>query len=237
MAPSSDFEFQFFNSFTVNEELVNNELDPDLSYYLDQISFLDTKYYVPGEVKDQLKSLQLNLFSILHLNIRSMRKYFEAFQDFTESLNFKFSVICLSETWLHPHEISDSNFQLAGYYTFHLTREKNRGGELCIFLQETYSYKFRKDLQVNSKAFGCLCVEIENKNSKTIVLNLVYLPPRGNDKELENCFETSLAKREISHKDITLAGGFIINLLDFDAYKKSSCSCKAYVSFWDDSKN
>ena len=79
MAPSSDFEFQFFNSFTVNEELLNNELDPDLSYYLDQISFLDTKYYVPGEVKDQLKSLQLNLFSILHLNIRSMRKYFEAF--------------------------------------------------------------------------------------------------------------------------------------------------------------
>ena len=50
------------------------------------------------------------LNSVLHLNIRSMKKNIEAFQDFIESLNFKFSAICLSETWLQPHEISDSNF-------------------------------------------------------------------------------------------------------------------------------
>ena len=64
-----------------------------------------------------------------------MEKTFEAFQDFIESLNLKFRAICLSETWLQPHEISNSNFQLPRSYSFHLTREKNRGGELCIFLQ------------------------------------------------------------------------------------------------------
>ena len=84
--------------------------DSNGNCYLDQISSLDTKYYIPGEIKDQLKSRQLNSFSVLYLNIRSMRKHFEAFQDFIESLNFKFSTICLSETWLQPHEISDSNF-------------------------------------------------------------------------------------------------------------------------------
>ena len=129
-----------------------------------------------------------------------MKKHFEAFQDFIESLNFKFSAICLSETWLQPHEISDSNFQLPGYYSFHLSREKNRGGGFCIFLQETYSYKSRKVLQVNSKAFACLGVEVEKKNSKNIVLNLVYRPPNGDPKELENCFKSSLLKWEISHK-------------------------------------
>ena len=90
------------------------------------MSSLDTKYYVPDEVKDQPKILQLNSFSVFHLNIRSMKKHFEAFQDFIESLNFKFSAICLSETLLQFHEISDSNFQLPGYYSFHLTRENNR---------------------------------------------------------------------------------------------------------------
>ena len=75
-----------------------------------------------------------------------MKKHFEAFQDFTESLNFKFSAIYLSKTWLQTNEISESNFQLSGYYSFHLTREKNWGGGLCSFLPETYSYKFRKDL-------------------------------------------------------------------------------------------
>ena len=87
MAPNPDFESHSFNPFSVDEEFQNNE-----------IFSLDTKYYVPGEVKDQLKSLQLNLFSVLHLNIRIMKKHFEAFQGFTESSNFKFSAICLSKT-------------------------------------------------------------------------------------------------------------------------------------------
>ena len=106
---------QFFHHFLVNEELQNNELDPDVNYYLDEISSIDTKYYAHDEVKDQLKSLQLNSFSVLHLNIRSMKKHFQDFHNFIESLNSKFSAICLSETWLQAHAISDSNFQLPGY--------------------------------------------------------------------------------------------------------------------------
>ena len=93
MAPNSGFESQFFHPFSVNEELQNNELDPDVNYYLNEISCLDTDYYVPDEVKYQLKSLQLNSFSAFHLNIRSVKKHFKAFQDFIESLNFKFSAI------------------------------------------------------------------------------------------------------------------------------------------------
>ena len=149
-----------------------------------------------------------------------MKKHFGAFQDLIESLNFKFSAICLSETWLQPREILDSNFQLPGYYSFHLTRENNRRGGLSIFLQETHSHKSRKDLQVNSKAFECLCAEVENKNSKNIVLNLVYHPPNGDHKELENYFKSSLSKREISPNDVILARDFTINLVDFDTNKK-----------------
>ena len=94
-----------------------------------------------------------------------------------------------------------------------------------------------KDLQVNTKSFKCLRVKVENKNSKNIVLNLVYRPPNGDHKELENYFKSSLSKREVSHKDVILAGDFKINLLDFDANKKSSKFCVSYVSFWDDSNN
>ena len=71
--------------FQSMKKVQKNELDPDVNYYVDQISFLDSKYYVPGEVKDQLKSLQLNSFSVLHLNIRLIKKHFEAFQDFNKS--------------------------------------------------------------------------------------------------------------------------------------------------------
>ena len=35
MAPNSDFESQFFNPFSVNQELQNNELGPYVNYFLD----------------------------------------------------------------------------------------------------------------------------------------------------------------------------------------------------------
>ena len=101
-----------------------------------------------------------------------MKKHFEAFQDFIEFSNFKFSAICLSKIWLQRHEISDSSFQLPGYYQ-DLTREKNRGGGLDIFLQETYSYKFGKDLQLNFKAFECLFFEVEKKKKNRKILCLI----------------------------------------------------------------
>ena len=44
-------------------------------------------------------SNSLNQFSILHLNIRSIKIFFENFKLFLNSINFTFSVICLSETW------------------------------------------------------------------------------------------------------------------------------------------
>ena len=41
-----------------------------------------------------------------------------------------------------------------------------------------YSHKSRKDFYINSKAFECLCVEVENKNSENVP-NLVYHPSNG----------------------------------------------------------
>ena len=76
-----------------------------------------------------------------------------------------------------------------------------------------------------------MCVEVENKNSKNIVLNLVYRPPNGDHRELENYFKSSVSKQEISHKDIILARDFNINLLE----QKRSKFCKSYVLFWNDS--
>ena len=52
------------------------------------------------------------------------------------------------------------------------------------------------------------------------MLNLVYRPPNDDHKELENCFKSSLSKREISCKDVVLAGDLNINLLDFDGNKR-----------------
>ena len=53
------------------------------------------------------------------------------------------------------------------------------------------------------------------------MVNLVYCPPNGDHKELENYFKCNpLETENLSHKDIILAGDFHISLLGFDASKK-----------------
>ena len=150
-----------------------------------------------------------------------MSKNFESFREFLDSLCFTFS---LSETWCQPHKNSqtsqtNSNLQIPGYVSLHKTRKNRRGGGLCIFLLESLSYKVRDDLAVNSSAIECLCVEVFNKDSKSIVLNLAYRPPNGDSNELENHFQNILSKREINNKELVLVGDFNINVLDFNESK------------------
>ena len=182
MPPNRIFEPHHFDPFSVNEDLKDNNQDPDVNFYQTQISSLDTNYYIPNKVKENLENFQQKSFSFLHLNIRSMSKNFESFREFLDSFCFSFSAICLSETWCQPHETSNSNLQIPGYVSLHQTRKNRRRGGLCIFLLESLSYKVRDDLAVNSSAIECLYVELFNKNSKNIVLNLTSFQ--------KHCFKT-----------------------------------------------
>ena len=38
--------------------------------------------------------------------------------------------------------------------------------EGSVFLRESYTYKLRSDLSINSDAIECLCIKILNKRSK-----------------------------------------------------------------------
>ena len=150
------------------------------------------------------------------LNIRSMSKNFESFRECLHSLRFSFSANYLI---VYPHETSNSNFQIPDYLRLQQTRKNRREGGLCIFLLESLSYKVRDDLAVNSSVIECLCVEVFNKNSKSIFLNLTYWLPNGDPNELENHFKNILSKREITNSKLVFVGDFNINVFDFNEIK------------------
>ena len=56
----------------------------------------------------------------------------------------------------------NSNYKPNGYRSFHQIRNERKGGRLCIFLRESYTYKLRSDLNINSDAVEWLCIEILN---------------------------------------------------------------------------
>ena len=100
MTPEPSFESLSYKLFAVDGDLtVNAELDPDVNFF-QNISSLDTQYFNIDDAKAFVNNnISSDSFSVLHINIRSMQKNFEKFQEFFKTLKFNFSAVCLSETW------------------------------------------------------------------------------------------------------------------------------------------
>ena len=88
----NNFETFSYNRFMV-KEILPSEFDSDVNFY-ENISSLDTDYF---SVKHSINNK--NYFSMLHVNIRSMNKHFENFNELFSSLKLSFSSLCLLETW------------------------------------------------------------------------------------------------------------------------------------------
>ena len=115
MNPEPNFEDMSFKPFTVNEHSTidpDYRLDPDTNFF-ESISSLDTKYFTVNETKISVGNIDSESFTVLHLNIRSMKNNFESFQECFKDLKFNFSAIYLSETWCESVDATKcSNYKL-----------------------------------------------------------------------------------------------------------------------------
>ena len=75
------------------------------------------------------------------------------------------------------HKIPTTNLMDINLFTKLGTSTKDEGS--VFFLRESYTSKLRSDLNIIFDAIECLCIEILNKHSKNLVLNLSYTSPQG----------------------------------------------------------
>ena len=73
--------------------LLDNSCDPDVNFFNVNFQNVDTPYPLHEKYHDFLDSTSPVYFSILHLNIRSIKKNIENFKLFLTSINLTFSVI------------------------------------------------------------------------------------------------------------------------------------------------
>ena len=109
------------NSFDSTAEILNDDsFDPDVNFFNNNIENLDTPYISHEKIKDLNVNTAANTLSVLHLNIRSMKKNFESFKLFLSNFNFDFSIICFSETWLDDSSsLPQSLYELPKYKCIH----------------------------------------------------------------------------------------------------------------------
>ena len=180
----SDIEIKNFKKLKYkitdnNDILLNDSCDPDINFFNVKFQSFDTPYLMPEEFHN-FHSNSLNQFSILHLNIRSIKKFFE------NSINFTFSVICLSETWWDDlATIQKSLFELPNYKSNHQTRGDRKGGRVSIYVHKLLDLKIRPDLSIHNVDIESLTIEILSDNKRNTLVNALYRPPNGKIEPFE----------------------------------------------------
>ena len=102
------------------------------------ISSLETKYLSPREIDKNFQNFSEESFSVLHLNIRSMKKNFVTFQDFYKFLNTKLRIAGLTETLVNDSNINQNSLiQLEGYISVHQIRKSRKGGRIVLFIRDS----------------------------------------------------------------------------------------------------
>lgn len=103
--------------------------------------------------------------SLIHLNIKSLRKHFEDLLNLISTFKSTFSGVALSETWLTT---SNECFPMQGYSVefYHRpnvlkgTNITSFHGGVALYIAQNVSYIVRNDLIINSLLCESLFVEI-----------------------------------------------------------------------------
>ena len=123
------------------------------------------------------KDFKDNEFSILHLNIRSVVNKFDDLKAYLNSLEYKFSIIELSETWLNPDNINES--PLTDYHNIVKVRTNKQGGGVGLYVNRSLQFRERTDLALNVEdVIESHFIELTTKPSNTLI-GIIYRPPNN----------------------------------------------------------
>ena len=138
------------------------DIDPDLNFY-NSLNQLTSKcnYYLESLFNSETNKASgtEDLFSLCHLNIRSLKKNNASLDAYLSSLDIKFTAIGITETWLQDYDCDLYGFQ--GYHFVERHRAEQRGGGVAICITEQFVFSVRQDLSLFDPEIESLFVEIE----------------------------------------------------------------------------
>ena len=90
----------------------------------------------------------------------------------------------------------------------------HKDGGLGIYVHKTLDYKTLPNLSENTENIEAFTIEIENKNSKNVLISAVYWPPCGNQSKFLEEIEENVHNSKYS-KSFFLVGDLNLNSLDY----------------------
>lgn len=192
---------------------INSNINPDVN---SPYQPMRTHYYSPHKFAEFKKSLsKTNMdtsFSLLHNNVRSLKRNLEKFQvHLLDELNFNFSVIGITETKITDENFFEFNPEIPNY-KFEFVPTPLASGGVGMYIDKNLKYTI---IEKNSnKAFQALWIEIQFTKKPNLICGVIYR--QHNSPEcFQTYFEEILDKFNSSfpNKPIYIMGDFNINLL------------------------
>ena len=216
----SDFQRHIFNQ--LNSEINNNAFDFDTEQdNIDEniIPAIDCKYYST----DDFCKAHFNKnksFSILHYNIHSIEHHIEEFRVILQMIDFKFDIICISESKILKDFAPKTDIGIDGYqFPLSTPTESSKGGVL-IYVKKGIYAKPRPDLNVyKAKELESLFIEIINPKESNDVVGVIYRHPCMNPVNfIDDHLKLIVDKISCENKKVFLAGDFNFDLLNVNAH-------------------
>ena len=228
------YQFQEMNKkvfipFEINDQSDTplTEIDPDLQFYLETSYIRNTKcdYYMEDTFIKKISTPgnHNKKLSLLHLNIKSLPRHYDEFIEYLTLLNFEFSCLGISETWLN--ECKEALHDIPGYVTVSKYRTDRRGGGVSLYIRHEICLTIRHDVDCFDSEMESIFIEIDRHIFQTpshIVIGLIYRMPDASVDIFNERITDILNIIDREKKIIYLIGDLNIDLFKCESHKPTS---------------
>lgn len=174
------------------------------------VSCLDCSSVDALQLDAETKTFSINSLGIIHINVCSCRANFDMFTAYLSSLQFKFSIIILTEIFAKS---STDIYSMDGYRSYNLYRD-TRGGGIKIFVLDSISSSERVDLRHIDHVFESLTISINLPNLPSFFITAVYRCHTSSINEFNQKFPTELLNKLRPSDKCLFIGDFNIDLFN-----------------------
>ena len=152
--------------------------------------------------------------SIIHLNCRSLVANFDTVCNFLQTLNCKFDIIALSETWFNENTCNEI-FSLNGYNLYTCNRKNKRGGGVLLFVSNKYScVNIVENMTLDiDNCLEIITVELELYNNKKVSIGCLYRAPNSNIETFNLELYKYMYLKLVGNKTFYICGDYNLDLL------------------------
>ena len=161
---------------------------------------------------------------ILHINVRSLQKNFDAFEGLVKSMKTKPHIILISETWLNP--ALSKSYTLDNYRLEVSCQPDFRGKGVAAYIDASLPYSRRRDLESDSQQHQSIFIELKCASTRHCVMGAMYRSPSFAAITFLDYLERVLEYVNGENKFCLIGGDF-----NFDILKHSSDDgCSNFVN-------